>query len=169
MSKYEWETKQQYFQRIKNGSYEHTYERIIHYLMQHGYACKVKEVSDALGIPRNTLLHVHVNRCEYLVYDKQHQLVSLNRKGKTLNDIGVDVDFPEDNTSVFNYVVALLVNSGVNKNGVFGLTFAQSIPKVQWFCQEKGFPFGKYDQDQNTVFEQAKKIARKFNKRGLNE
>lgn len=166
MSKYKWETKQQYFQRLKSGAIEHTYERIIHFLMHNGYACKVKQVSEALNIPKNTLLYVHVNRCEYLVYDKQHQLISLNRKGKTLNDIGVDVDFPEDNTSVFNFVVALLVNSGMDEKGVFGLTFAQSIPMVQKFCQEKNIPFGTYNVDQNTVFEQCKKIARKFRRAG---
>lgn len=164
MSKFTYETKKQYFARLKavGSAHGHTYERIIHFLMNNGYACKVKTVVDALGIPRNTLLHVHVNRCEYLVYDKTHQLISLDRKGKTLKDIGVDVEFPEDNTSVFNYVVAALVNSGCNENGVFGLTFADSIPLVQKFCQDKGIPFGTYDLDQNTVFEQCKKIARKF-------
>lgn len=166
MSKYQWETKQQYFQRLKTGAFEHTYERVIHFLMNNGYSCKVKTVSEALNIPKNTLLYVHVNRCEYLVYDKPHQLISLNRKGKTLNDIGVDVDFPEDNTSVFNFVTASLVNSGMDENGVFGLTFIKSIPLVKNFCAEKGINFGTYDIDQNTVFEQCKKIARKFRKEG---
>jgi hypothetical protein len=163
---YRWEDKKQYFQRLKSGAFEHTYERVIHYLMNNGYAAKVKQVSDALSIPRNTLLYVHVNRCEYLVYDKQHQLISLNRKGKTLGDLGIDTEFPEDNTNIFNFVTALLVNSGMDENGVFGLTFKNSIPNVQQFCRDKGIPFGTYDIDQNTVFEQCKKIARKFRKEG---
>ena len=160
--KYSFESKQEYFRRLKKGGYEYKYERVISFLMNNNYAQKVDIVSKALNIPKNTLLHVHVKKCEYLIYDKKYKLISLDRKGKSLKDIGVDLDFPEDNESVLNFVICQLVKSGMNNEGKFGLTFKESIPLVRQFCQEKDIPFGRYDIDQNTVYEQAKKLARKF-------